>query len=127
MPTHNPVNWFEIPVLDIGRAKSFYTAILGFAFEDLSMDQAQMATFPMELAAPGTGGALVQCEGYTPTLDGVVNYFSVADIEATLAKAGSVGGETLVPKTDIGEFGCFAHVKDTEGNRIGLHTPPAGE
>jgi predicted enzyme related to lactoylglutathione lyase len=30
MPSHaNPVNWFEIPVNDLARAKSFYEAVLG--------------------------------------------------------------------------------------------------
>lgn len=123
MPTHNPVNWFEIPVTDIERAKAFYNALLGFSFEDMAMDKALMAFFPMEQEAPGSGGALVQCEGYTPTTDGVALYFSVSDIEAILAKAEAAGGSTLVPKTEIGQFGWFAHLRDTEGNRIGIHTP----
>ena len=30
MPSHaNPVNWFEIPVNDLARAKTFYESILG--------------------------------------------------------------------------------------------------
>jgi predicted enzyme related to lactoylglutathione lyase len=51
-----------------------------------------------------------------------VVYFSVADIEAALAKVAASGGKTLVPRTDIGEFGAFAHFADSEGNRVGLHT-----
>ena len=34
--------------------------------------------------------------------------------------------ETLLatPKVQLpGEVGCFAHITDTEGNRIGLHAP----
>lgn len=30
--------------------------------------------------------------------------------------------EVLIDITDIGEFGKFAHISDTEGNKIGLHT-----
>jgi predicted enzyme related to lactoylglutathione lyase len=32
------------------------------------------------------------------------------------------GGKLLFSKTDIGEFGFFAQIIDSEGNRIGLHS-----
>lgn len=120
----NPVNWFEIPATDLGRAKTFYRAVFGHTIENETVEGTKMALFPMELGAGGTGGSLVECEGYTPATTGTVVYFSAPDIEATLAKIESAGGMTLIPKTDIGQHGWFGHFQDTEGNRVGLHTPP---
>lgn len=128
MPTQfNPVNWFEVPVTDLDRAKSFYTATLGFAFEDMEMGPAKMAFFPMDHTLLGAGGALVCCDGYTPSHTGTLVYFPVADIESTLEKVSEGGGKTLVPKQSIGQHGHIAMFQDSEGNRVGLHTPPAGE
>lgn len=88
------------------------------------MGPAKMAMFPMDTEAFGASGALVQCEGYSASHLGTMVYFPVADIEATLAKIGAVGGKTLLPKQSIGEYGHIGQFEDTEGNRIGLHTPP---
>ena len=115
----NPVIWFEIPAVELERAKAFYEAVFGLKLEVMG----RMAFFPMAMGVPGIGGSLVEGEGYVPSANaGTVVYFSVADIDATLAKVAANNGRTLVPKTDIGQFGSFAHFADTEGNRVGLHT-----
>jgi len=118
----NPVTWFEIPAANLARAKQFYERVLGITLTHLDMGPAAMEMFPSEQEAPGCGGALVASDGYTPSHEGTMVYFEVSDLEATLAKAGAEGGKTLVPRTDIGEFGFIAHCQDTEGNRLGLHT-----
>jgi hypothetical protein len=51
-----------------------------------------------------------------------VVYFTVDDIEGTLAKVQAQGGKTLVPKMSIGEFGFIGQFEDSEGNRLGLHS-----
>ena len=45
----------------------------------------------------------------------------MTDIEGTLAKVNANGGQTLMPKTSIGEYGYIAHFQDCEGNRVALH------
>jgi uncharacterized protein len=119
--TKNPVNWFEIPVNDLPRAVRFYEAILGVSLQTTEMGPAQMAMFPMVQGGVNAGGALVKTDGYTPSHAGTVIYFSVADIEGTLAKITRAGGSTIVPKMGIGEHGFFAQFQDSEGNRVALH------
>jgi len=35
----------------------------------------------------------------------------------------SAGGRIATPKVQLpGDMGCFAHITDTEGNRVGLHS-----
>ena len=118
----NPVIWFEIPVNDLQRAKAFYQNVFGFEFRLDEMGPWKMAFFPMEDGVVGTGGALVQAEGYTPALTGTVVYFTVADIEATLERVKASGGEVLTPKMSIGEYGFIGHFRDTEGNRVAVHS-----
>jgi predicted enzyme related to lactoylglutathione lyase len=44
----NSINWFEIPVTDISRAKSFYETIFGIEMPQQEMMGMQMAFFPTE-------------------------------------------------------------------------------
>lgn len=118
----NPVNWFEIPTTDLARATSFYETALGISLTQVEMEPLKMAWFPMTQGAPGSAGALVQGEGYTPSGSGTLIFIHVDDIDEALARIDGNGGKTLVPKTDIGEYGFFAHFQDTEGNRVALQS-----
>ena len=119
----NPVNWFEIPATDLERATKFYEGVFGLKLSFQDMGVIKMAWFPeMIMDAYGATGSLVLGECYVPSHDGTIIYFSVPDIEAILAKVEAGGGKTLMPKTDIGQYGFIAHFEDTEGNRVALHS-----
>lgn len=49
--TTNSLNWFEIPVTDMQRAKHFYQVILSMHMDESTMMGMQMAFFPYEPAA----------------------------------------------------------------------------
>lgn len=117
----NPVNWFEIPVSNLGRAKKFYETVFGCKLDMVEMDQTKMLLFPMEDNSYGAGGALVQAEGYTPSYEGSLVYFQVENINETLKNVNANKGKTLMPKTSIGEYGFIAHFADSEGNKVALH------
>jgi predicted enzyme related to lactoylglutathione lyase len=117
----NPVNWFEIPVSDLSRAKAFYEGVLGVQLALNEMGPMKMACFPMTMGAPGAAGTLAQGEGYTPSKSGSLVYFHVESIEEALKKIEAQGGKTLMRKVSIGEWGHIAHFEDTEGNRVALH------
>jgi predicted enzyme related to lactoylglutathione lyase len=118
----NPVNWFEIPVKDIGRARKFYEKVLGLELSPYDMEPFTMAFFPMTQGAQGAAGSLIKGESYEPSHAGTVVYFSVDDIEETLRRINANGGKTLMPKKSIGQYGFIAHFEDTEGNRLALHS-----
>lgn len=126
MPSHaNPVNWFEIPVTDLARAKKFYEAALSVEIVETEMGPNKMGWFPMEMGAAGAAGTLIQGEGYKPSHDGSLVYLHVDAIDPTLEAINTAGGKTLVPRTSIGEHGFIAHFEDTEGNRVAIHEYPA--
>lgn len=115
------VHWFEIPVSNIERAKAFYQGLLNIKITDHIMGPNKMGWFPMEENGTGATGSLIQGEAYNPSMEGVTIYFTVVNIDQTLAKVNTLGGEIIYEKTDLGDHGYIAHVKDTEGNKIALH------
>ena len=120
---HNPVGWFEIPVVDLARAKTFYETVFGFA--DLPVHQMgplTMAWFPMQPDSTGAAGALCQGEWYEPSHAGTLVYLTAPDIDACLARAEEHGGKMIQSKKSIGEYGFVGFMEDCEGNRIGLHS-----
>lgn len=126
MPSHaNPVNWFEIPVRDLARAKSFYESVLEVEITETEMGPKKMGWFPMEMGAAGSAGTLVQGDGYEPSHDGSLVYINVDKIDPTLEAIRGAGGKTLMPRMEIGQHGFIAYFEDTEGNRVALHENPA--
>ena len=118
---NNPVQWFEIATTDIERAKEFYSKVFELEFQFIEMPDSKMYMF----GAPnqvGSAGSLIQSYESKPSPDGTRIYFSCEDVATEAARVEGAGGKLLVPKTDIGEFGFFAQILDTEGNGIGLHS-----
>lgn len=118
---NNPVQWLEIAATDLERAKDFYATVFKLEYQFIEMPASKMYMFGGP-GQPGSAGCLVQAEGSKPSADGTIVYFACEDVSNELQLALDNGGQLIIPKTDIGEFGFFAQVLDTEGNRIGLHS-----
>ena len=122
---NNAVGWFEVPVVDMERAISFYETVFETKLERHAMGELDMAWFPMVEGGTGTMGSLVYHKvWYTPSQNGVLVYFTAhsGDLENELSRVEAAGGKVLMPKHAIGEYGFMAVVLDTEGNRIALHS-----
>ncbi|MFA8341462.1 MAG: VOC family protein [Rhodothermaceae bacterium] len=118
----NVVNWFEIPVKDMARAKDFYKSLFGFDLADMEMPNMQLASFPMIQGGEFATGALVKAEGYEPNTTGTTVYFTCENLSEQLEAVEKLGGKICTPKTSIGEYGFIAHIIDSEGNRVALHS-----
>ena len=119
---YNQVGWFEIPANDLKRAIEFYQQVFGVQLQEQAMGPSQMAMFPMKAGETGAAGSLITGDEYHPSGQGILIYFTVADIDEVSRKAAAAGGRVLQEKTDIGEYGHIALLLDTEGNRIGIHS-----
>lgn len=117
----NPINWFEIPVTDMDRAKKFYEGILGVEISINEMGDDLMGWFPFDQGGPGASGSLVKGQMNIPSKQGTMVYFSVEEISDVLERVRSSGGSVVNEKFSIGEHGFCAHFDDTEGNRVALH------
>jgi uncharacterized protein len=120
----NAINWFEIPVRDLDRAVTFYEAVLGVKLKREVFGGKPMALFPF--ADPGVGGALIVDPRRPPSSEGALVYLNAGSrLELALTGVAAARGEVVLPKTHIGDPGHIAIVRDTEGNLVGLHEPPA--
>jgi predicted enzyme related to lactoylglutathione lyase len=121
----NPVNWFEIYVEDMERAKAFYEAVLDGKLEHLpspESEQCELWAFPMSHEGYGAAGALIKMEGCAPGGGGTLIYFKCDDCAVEAARAAENGGRIFKEKMSIDKDGFIALVFDTEGNMIGLHS-----
>ena len=80
-----------------------------------------MAIFPA--SEDGTSGCVILDARYKPHADGTVVYLScVPSIDTVLSRVNVAGGTVLTGKTALPPgMGFYAHIGDTEGNRVGLH------
>ena len=116
----NWTNWFEIPVADLNRAKTFYEAIFGIEMSVMDLGAFQMAFFPQSKV----GGALCAGKWYQPGTGGVLIYLNAnPDLSAVLDKVEAAGGRVLHAKKQISpNHGYMALFTDPEGNRLALHS-----
>lgn len=122
MSAHNVISWFEIPATDFDRAVGFYENIFARTLNRNSMGPMQMAVFPYE--QPGVSGAVVKDASYEPgTAKGTVIYLDCAgQLDTVLARVAAAGGKVALPRTELPGMGAYAHIIDSEGNRVGLHS-----
>jgi predicted enzyme related to lactoylglutathione lyase len=120
MNLKHAINWFEIPVLDMGRAKKFYQSILQLELTKMDLGSNKYALFPTEDRY--NCGALAQGEFYKPTSNGVTIYLDGGnDLNLILTRVTDAGGQVILDKTFLGpEAGYIGLFIDSEGNRIGL-------
>jgi len=119
---NNPVGWFEVYVQDMARATKFYQAVFEVKLEKLPAPDIAMRAFPMSMERSGAGGALVRMQGFEPSGNSVLVYFTCEDCAVEASRVKQAGGRIQKEKTSIGEYGFIALVIDSEGNMIGLHS-----
>lgn len=115
----NALTWFEIPVKDIEKAKTFYQNVFKHEFSDMVMEQTKLAIFP----ATKISGALIEEVDYVAPERGVVVYLNIPDsMEEVLVRVEQNGGEIITGKTLIQEdVGWSAAFRDIDGTLIGLY------
>ena len=114
-----PVAFFEVISPDAERAQKFYAELFGWevgAPDPAMGGYALVDTGAGEGAIGGGIGAAT-----TPGEAGVKIYMRVDDLDAYLDRAEKLGGQRVVPPTDLpGDFGRFAIFTDPDGNPVGL-------
>ena len=119
---NNAISWFEIPVTDMDRAQRFYEAVLGRSLRRENFGGEVLAVFPHD--KPGVGGALqLAANRPAPAGGGVRIYLDCTpSIDAVLARVDAAGGAVIAPKLALPPgMGFIAHLRDTEGNEVGMH------
>jgi predicted enzyme related to lactoylglutathione lyase len=113
----HPIVHIEFSAEDRAAAAKFYSELFGWKTEHIP--EMNYTTFESGEGSPGGG--------FNPLSEqvkagDVYVYVQTDDIEASLAKAESLGGKTAMPKTEIPNVGWFAFFTDPTGNMVGLYT-----
>ncbi|MBI3142975.1 MAG: VOC family protein [Bacteroidetes bacterium] len=112
--------WFEIPVLDLNRAKTFYHKVFGWGMVD-GAPQGELCWALIEgKKEKEYRGALVLGPGYLPSATACLPYFACDDINGLMERIGPAGGRILFGPEYADGSCSYVHFMDTEGNRIGL-------
>jgi predicted enzyme related to lactoylglutathione lyase len=127
MELSNALNWFEIPVKDFDRAKKFYEVIFNYEMPETNMGETRMGFFLYDMQSGKVGGAIVlNKQLLSPSENGSLIYLNAQpDLQIILDRVETAGGTILKPKTIVSEeqnLGYWALMKDTEGNRVALHS-----
>lgn len=125
MANYNPVNWFEIYVDDIDRARKFYETVLNKPMVELARPEgmdSRMISFPSVEEGRNTTGAIVQMAGMKPGGNSTIVYFYCDNCATEEKRVEGAGGKVFQAKFAIGEYGFCTLCLDTEGNMFGLHS-----
>ena len=112
----------ELPASDPKEAAQFYRDLFGWDTGATPTGAGEYWAFRPD-EQPGGGFNPVGEGGLGPVEPGdVLVYISTDDIDATLAKAESLGAKTVTSKTEIPGIGWWGMFSDPTGNKIGLFT-----
>jgi uncharacterized protein len=109
------VVWNQLSTSDLGVAKSFYSDVFGYEYNDMG----QMATINGD-GPGGTVGGLGVLEPGNPDARPTWSVtFAVADADATAQRAGELGGTVVFGPVDT-EWGRMATIRDPQGADFGI-------
>jgi predicted enzyme related to lactoylglutathione lyase len=110
------VAWFEVTGKDGAALQRFYEGLFDWRIQDAGDGSGYGLVEP---AKKGIGGGIGASQDGGPGQ--VTFYVEVDDPAAYLAKAEELGGQTVVPPTELPQFGLtFAFFADPEGHVVGL-------
>jgi len=116
------VTGFAIPVIDLARAKNFFKTAFGWKVDDWAEQHFRVKTVttnrswtPKEKGI--ASGTLYKAAGKRekPLL-----VITVSSIEEALEKVRKAKGEIITDKTEAGDWGWWAAIRDTEDNTFEL-------
>jgi uncharacterized protein len=110
----NAIAWNELNTRDTAGAKEFYSAVFGWTYEDMEVEN--VGTYTGLQVDGNSVGGMLDITGRLP--DEVpanwLTYFAVDDTDATVAKLRELGGSVNMEPLDI-VAGRFAVVSDPFG------------
>ncbi len=102
--------WNELLTTDAEAAKAFYAKLFGWEY------QTDENGYIMISNRGRNNGAMMQMDESFGSMPSMWQpYFTVADIDASIAQAQSSGGTIIIPKTEAPGAGHFAYLSDPAG------------
>jgi predicted enzyme related to lactoylglutathione lyase len=130
MPAHGEFCWTEIASSDSAAAKTFYTNVFGWQFQDSKPGSEGFEYNEFSTGEGGPVGGLYQIDpqffgGHAPPPHWMI-YVAVNNVDEAAAKATGLGGTILTGPMDIPNVGRFCVVKDPADGALALFTMQTG-
>ena len=111
--------WHDLITDDVGRARQFYSGLLGWSFEDTTRPGGGDYTL---IIANGRymGGMVLQPDPEQGEYSRWLGYLSVADTDRAADQTRDAGGEVVAGPMDLGEVARAAAIRDPQGAVVGL-------
>lgn len=109
--------WNELWTPDDAKARAFYARVFGYDIDAMDMGPGGMYYMLMK-DGKARGGLTRSAQAKALSL--WLPYVTVADCDASQAKARGLGAKVLVPATDIPNMGRFAILEDPTGAAVAL-------
>lgn len=117
---HNRLVWFDIPVADLDRSARFYGAVLGVPIHRQSYGDFSFCVVEHQ---EGNGGCLVEQPDWIAPQGGILVYLNAEGrIRDAVSQVEAHGGQVVEDVKAIGPHGFRALIRDSEGNRLALHS-----
>ena len=109
----------ELNTTDVSKAKGFYGKLFDWKLEDMPMDG---GSYTMIKIGEGTvGGIMASAVPGVPSF--WLSYVLVDDIEASTAKAKSLGATVMTDVTEVMGMGWLSVIVDPTGAALGMWKP----
>lgn len=113
--------WTELLTTDPAKAQPFYTGLFGWRAEAKPMGPMTYTIYKNGAEQAGGMMQIMKEMGPMPSNWGV--YFGVDDVDASAARAVSLGGKITVSPNDIPNIGRFAVLMDPQGAAFSIFKP----
>ncbi len=111
--------WDELGTQDAAAAERFYDAVFGWKTTDMGEEYGGYKIFG--IGETRVAGLMKMPDPSIPPMWSP--YVAVDDADATVAKAGELGGETLMGPVDVPNVGRIAVLRDPVGAVVGIIKP----
>lgn len=119
-PREHTLVHFEIPVNDPAKLSRFYEELFSWKFTKMPDPSGNMDYWLISHKDAGENETMGGLYKRTMGEMGFVNYFGVANLEQSLAKAASLGATVVRGKQEIPNIGWFAILQDPDNNTFAL-------
>lgn len=113
--------WHELMTTDTEGAQKFYREVTGLTATPGSYKMLMAGEQPVGgLVGPTPEGPVWPSGGPEPHW---IAYIGVEDVDAAARRAHELGGQILLPPTDVPGFGRAAVLRDPQGAAFGIFAP----
>ncbi len=110
---HGAPSWYETMTSDVAKAAPFYCGLFGWVPETMPLPGGDYTTF--KLGEAYVAGMMPIAAEMGPMPPHWGTYFTVTDVDASLAQAVTLGAKVCIPAQDIPNVGRFGGITSPQG------------